>query len=37
VRVRDRVEPDAAWTAAYSEGYERFRLLYPTLRPLAGV
>jgi xylulokinase len=36
VRVRDRIEPDAAWTTAYSQGYERFRLLYPTLKPLAG-
>nr|MBA2462120.1 xylulokinase [Actinomycetota bacterium] len=34
VRVRDRVEPDPAWEAAYSEGYARFRELYPTLRHL---
>jgi xylulokinase len=34
VRVRDAVEPDSAWTAAYDEGYARFRALYPALRPL---
>ncbi len=35
VRVRDRVEPDPEWAAAYERGYARYRLLYPTLRPLA--
>ena len=34
VRVRDRIEPDPDWSAAYEHGYERYRLLYPTLRPL---
>ena len=32
VRVRDRVEPDAEWQAAYEKGYARYRELYPTLR-----
>ena len=34
VRVRDRVEPDPDWSAAYERGYDRYRLLYPTLKPL---
>ena len=34
VRVRDRVEPDAAWQAIYDDGYARYRELYPTLRRL---
>ncbi|HEY4346641.1 MAG TPA: xylulokinase [Gaiellaceae bacterium] len=34
VRVTERIEPDPAWVAAYAEGYERFRALYPALRPL---
>ena len=34
VRVRDRVEPDPGWAAAYEHGYDRYRTLYPTLRPL---
>jgi len=34
VRVRDRIEPNPDWSAAYEHGYERYRLLYPTLRPL---
>jgi xylulokinase len=34
VRVRNRIEPDPDWSAAYERGYERYRLLYPTLRPL---
>lgn len=34
VRVRDRVEPDAEWAAAYAHGYQRYRLLYPALKPL---
>ena len=34
VRVTGRIEPDPDWVAAYAEGYERFRTLYPTLRPL---
>jgi xylulokinase len=27
VRVRDRVEPDPDWAAAYEEGYRRYRAL----------
>jgi xylulokinase len=34
VRVRDRVEPDPDWQAAYDAGYARYRQLYPTLRSL---
>ena len=34
VRVRAVVEPEPAWTAAYAEGYARFRRLYPALQPL---
>ncbi len=34
VRVDDRVEPEPAWVTAYAEGYDRFRELYPALRPL---
>jgi xylulokinase len=34
VRVRDRVEPDPDWSAAYERGYGRYRLLYPALKPL---
>jgi xylulokinase len=34
VRVADRVEPEPAWRDAYAEGYARFKLLYPAVRPL---
>jgi xylulokinase len=34
VRVEERIEPDPAWVDAYDEGYDRFRQLYPALRPL---
>jgi xylulokinase len=34
VHVRDTVEPNPAWVAAYEEGYVRYRTLYPTLKPL---
>jgi xylulokinase len=34
VRVRETVDPDPAWAAAYREGYSRFRELYPALKPL---
>jgi len=34
VRVRDTVEPNPAWVAAYEDGYARYRELYPTLKPL---
>jgi xylulokinase len=36
VRVAARVEPDRAWVDAYAHGYQRFRALYPALRPLEG-
>jgi xylulokinase len=32
VRARDRIEQRGDWRDAYSEGYERFRALYPALR-----
>ena len=31
VRVRARIEPEPTWTAAYEEGYARYRALYPAL------
>jgi xylulokinase len=34
VRVRDRIEPDPGWADTYADGYQRFRALYPALRPL---
>ena len=34
VQVRGQVEPDAQWVAAYGEGRERFRALYPALHAL---
>jgi xylulokinase len=34
VRVRDVVEPQREWQEAYTDGYQRFRALYPALRPL---
>jgi xylulokinase len=34
VHVTDRIEPDPAWQAVYEDGYARFRMLYPALRPL---
>jgi xylulokinase len=34
VRVSDRIEPDPAWVETYARGYDRFRALYPALRPL---
>jgi xylulokinase len=33
VRVRDVVEPDAAWRDVYADVHPRFRALYPALRP----
>jgi xylulokinase len=32
VRVRERIEPDPDWQAAYEDGYVRYRELYPALR-----
>jgi xylulokinase len=34
VRPRETIEPDPAWADVYDSGYERFRALYPALRPL---
>ena len=34
VRVRDEIEPNPDWAEVYADGYERFRGLYPALRPL---
>jgi xylulokinase len=35
VHVRETIEPDAAWSAAYRDGYARFRELYPALAPFS--
>ena len=32
VRVRETVEPNAAWARRYSDGYARYRALYPAIR-----
>jgi xylulokinase len=32
VRVRETIEPNAAWARTYEEGYARFRSLYPAIR-----
>ncbi len=34
VRVRDRVEPNEAWSGVYDEGYARYRALYPAVKSL---
>ena len=34
VSVRETIEPNEEWRAAYDEQYARFRLLYPQLEPL---
>jgi xylulokinase len=34
VRVRDQIDPDPEWEQIYADGYERFRAVYPALRPL---
>ena len=34
VRVTGTVEPEPEWVDEYAVGYERFRVLYPALRPL---
>jgi xylulokinase len=36
VRVGARVEAEPLWAEAYAAGYDRFRALYPALRPLEG-
>jgi xylulokinase len=33
VRVEERLDPDPGWVAAYEAGYDRFKELYPALRP----
>jgi xylulokinase len=35
VRIRDEIEPVPEWRRRYDEEYERFRALYPALRPFA--
>jgi len=32
VRVRETVEPNAAWASRYEDGYARYRALYPAIR-----
>jgi xylulokinase len=32
VRVRETIEPNAAWVSPYADGYARFRELYPAIR-----
>jgi xylulokinase len=32
VRVRETIEPNAAWASRYVEGHARFRALYPAIR-----
>jgi xylulokinase len=34
VRIRETIEPEPSWLDAYDDGYERFRGLYPAVRPL---
>ena len=34
VAVRETIEPDPEWVDAYADGYDRYRSLYPALRPL---
>jgi xylulokinase len=34
VRVRERIDPEPDWIAAYESGYERFRHLYPAVKGL---
>ena len=34
VTVRETVAPEEDWLAPYASGYERYRALYPALRPL---
>jgi xylulokinase len=33
VRIHGRTDPDLEWAKTYADGYERFRRLYPILRP----
>jgi xylulokinase len=34
VRVQNRIEPEHDWAEVYDRGYQRYRALYPALRPL---
>ena len=34
VAVRDTIEPEPEWIEPYADAYQRFRSLYPALRPL---
>jgi xylulokinase len=34
VQIRDGIDPEPGWRAAYEDGLQRFRALYPALRPL---
>ena len=36
VRVRETVEPNAAWAARYADGYARYRASYPAIRGVEG-
>jgi xylulokinase len=37
VRVRDRIEPNEAWSRVYAEGYARYRALYPAVKSVESV
>jgi xylulokinase len=32
VRIRETVDPNAAWARTYTDGYARYRALYPAIR-----
>jgi xylulokinase len=34
IRVQARIEPNGEWADTYDRGYQRYRALYPALRPL---
>lgn len=34
VKVKERIEPDAALAAKYEEQYRKFRQIYPALKPV---
>jgi xylulokinase len=36
VRVRETVDPNAAWARRYEAGYARYRALYPAIRQVEG-
>ena len=37
VRVTETIEPMPAWRETYASGYDRYRALYPALRPLEDI